>query len=335
MRPEEFPNQKFPTVSVAIMARLVEEAAIPGLSAVRFVDAARRVRDQGESIAAAELASLLKDFITLTNHRRDLWIALGRRMRLPTYGPFGLAVLTSPTLRDMCRLVPTIKDCALSSARFTPLRRFGRLTGFEMNLDGVPDALREFEVYLDCGATLTGLADLWRGRFPLDRVELALPESEAHLLTEFRGWDVRFGSPVSRWIWSDEISDHRLFNASEELHEFYLGECERGIVARDPAFVGQLKAAMLACPRDITIERMSALLHMSRRTLQRRLNETGLNFRAVAQSVRAELAKDLLRETRMSISAVAFEVGYADRFGFDAAFTRWTGTTPHAFRAGH
>jgi AraC-like DNA-binding protein len=204
-----------------------------------------------------------------------------------------------------------------------------------MNLDGVPDALREFEVYLDCGATLSALGDLWRGRFPFDRVELALPESEAHLLTEFRGWNVRFGSPATRWIWSDEINDHRLFNASEELHEFYLGECERGVVARDPAFVGQLKAAMRACPRDITIERLSPLLHMSRRTLQRRLNETGLSFRAVAQSVRAELAKDLLRETRMSISAVAFEVGYADRFGFDAAFKRWTGTTPHAFRARH
>jgi AraC-like DNA-binding protein len=74
---------------------------------------------------------------------------------------------------------------------------------------------------------------------------------------------------------------------------------------------------------------------MSRRTLQRRLNEAGLSFSAVAQSVRAELAKDLLRDTNMSISAVAFEVGYADRFGFDAAFKRWTGMTPHAYRNRH
>jgi hypothetical protein len=43
---------------------------------------------------------------------------------------------------------------------------------------------------------------------------------------------VRFGRPVIRWIWSDEINDHRLFNASEELHEFYLDEFERSVVAR-------------------------------------------------------------------------------------------------------
>jgi AraC-like DNA-binding protein len=335
MRPNDFPSQKFSPVSVAIMTRLVQEAAISGRAATQFLETGRRVSAQGDGIAAAELASLLRDFVALTSNRRDLWLALGRQIRLPTLGSFGLAMLTSPTLRDMCGLVPATNDCALSLGRFTPLCRSGRLTGFEISLDDVPDALREFEVYFNCGSTLSALTDLWRGPFPLDRVELALPECDAHLLMDFRGWDVRFGTSVSRWIWSDDINDHRLFNASEELHAFYLDECQRAVVARDPAFIGQLKAAMLTCPRDMTIERLSSLLHMSRRTLQRRLNEAGLSFSAVAQSVRAELAKDLLRDTNMSISAVAFEVGYADRFGFDAAFKRWTGMTPHAYRNRH
>ncbi|XSG82965.1 MAG: AraC family transcriptional regulator ligand-binding domain-containing protein [Methyloligella sp. ZOD6] len=80
------------------------------------------------------------------------------------------------------------------------------------------------------------------------------------------------------------------------------------------------------------IDRVAGRLGLTRRTLQRRLSEEGLSFEGLAQTTLRDRACDLLKESGVPITAIAFELGYSDPAHFTRAFRRWTGETPQAWR---
>lgn len=80
------------------------------------------------------------------------------------------------------------------------------------------------------------------------------------------------------------------------------------------------------------IEAVASRLAMSRRTLQRRLEEEGDNFRSVVNKTREDLAKHYLTQTKLSASEIGFLLGFEDPNSFFRAFNDWTGKTPEALR---
>jgi AraC-like DNA-binding protein len=73
-------------------------------------------------------------------------------------------------------------------------------------------------------------------------------------------------------------------------------------------------------------------LHMSVRTLQRRLDASGSTFRDVSNTVRCQLAQGYLTDRKVSIAEVAFLLGFSDQSSFHRAFRRWTGESPGRWR---
>jgi AraC-like DNA-binding protein len=76
------------------------------------------------------------------------------------------------------------------------------------------------------------------------------------------------------------------------------------------------------------LEVTAGQLHMSTRSLQRRLQEHELSFQQVVNDVRRDLAARYLADSRLSVAEVAFLVGFAEVNNFHRAFKRWTGLTP-------
>lgn len=81
-----------------------------------------------------------------------------------------------------------------------------------------------------------------------------------------------------------------------------------------------------------TIEKAAERLGLSKRTLQRRLEEEGENFRALVNMVRESLARHYLANTTMSGAEIAFLLGFEDPNSFYRAFQGWTGKTPDSVR---
>ncbi|AOZ02658.1 AraC family transcriptional regulator [Cupriavidus sp. USMAHM13] len=81
-----------------------------------------------------------------------------------------------------------------------------------------------------------------------------------------------------------------------------------------------------------TIEKTAERLGMSRRTLQRRLEDEGQSFRALVNSTRENLARHYLGNTKMSAGEIAFLLGFEDPNSFYRAFQDWTGQTPDSAR---
>lgn len=76
-------------------------------------------------------------------------------------------------------------------------------------------------------------------------------------------------------------------------------------------------------------------MEMHRRTLERRLQRQHSSVQAIFDDVRHEVARQLLRETNQSVTAVAHAVGFADSTAFIRAFRNWAGTSPGQWRKRH
>lgn len=73
-------------------------------------------------------------------------------------------------------------------------------------------------------------------------------------------------------------------------------------------------------------------LHLSLRSLQRRLKEEGTNFKGLLEDTRRELALHYIRETHRPIGEITYLLGFSEPSNFTRAFRRWTGMAPAAFR---
>ncbi|THD04125.1 hypothetical protein B1810_07090 [Panacagrimonas perspica] len=83
---------------------------------------------------------------------------------------------------------------------------------------------------------------------------------------------------------------------------------------------------------EVTLERIASALHLSPRTLHRRLDALELGFRELRDDTRRRLAEQHLADPGMGIAEVALLLGYSEQSAFTRAFKRWTGSTPRAFR---
>ncbi|MFK3796024.1 MULTISPECIES: AraC family transcriptional regulator [unclassified Pseudomonas] len=81
-----------------------------------------------------------------------------------------------------------------------------------------------------------------------------------------------------------------------------------------------------------TIEKTAERLGMSKRTLQRRLENGGASFRALVNGTRENLARHYLGNTKLSGEEIAFLLGFEDPNSFYRAFQDWTGQTPDSAR---
>jgi AraC-like DNA-binding protein len=87
-------------------------------------------------------------------------------------------------------------------------------------------------------------------------------------------------------------------------------------------------------PDGANVDAVATALHMSARTLQRRLGETGTQFSEVLDGVRAEEAKRALVGSDAPLAEIGWRLGFADLAAFSRAFKRWTGKPPGTFRRG-
>lgn len=82
-----------------------------------------------------------------------------------------------------------------------------------------------------------------------------------------------------------------------------------------------------------SLTEVAKLLHVTPRTLQRKLAAESTTFQRVADEVRHDLSKGMLANQRLTVSEVAYKLGYAEPAAFQRAFKQWTGLTPKNYRA--
>lgn len=287
--------------------------------------------EPGARLPLPEVEGLVERARRLTGEP-GLGFHLGLQMRIASHGYLGLAVMAAPTLGDAAEV----------AVRFAPTRTSALSLRLERDED---DAALVILEHADLGrardvvllALVVGVLQLARaltGGDAAHRVELSIDEPPyfrrfAHLLR-----DVRFGAESTRVIFPRDVLGARLVTADPAALRLTLEQCERELA--ELRLAGRITRRIeRALPRPgggfLTIEEVAKALHLSTRTLKRRLAEEGTTFRALLEQARRERAMVLLRED-LGLDEIAARLGYSDAANFSRAFRRWTGTTPGAWR---
>lgn len=83
------------------------------------------------------------------------------------------------------------------------------------------------------------------------------------------------------------------------------------------------------------LSEVAKAMHMTPRTLIRRLEADGTSFQAIKDALRRDIAIRHLQAGRQSVEAIAQDVGFSSAASFHKAFQRWTGNTPTSYRRRH
>ncbi len=107
--------------------------------------------------------------------------------------------------------------------------------------------------------------------------------------------------------------------------------------ARLPDLDGIAARVLLALERRIghsslAIAHLASDLNLSKRTLQRRLQQEDINFAQLRDKLRFNHAITYLVEQKISIDSISSSLDFSDRTSFTNAFKRWTDLSPSLFR---
>lgn len=147
----------------------------------------------------------------------------------------------------------------------------------------------------------------------------------------------RFDAPVSCLVLAGEVLDRSVPAADPGLSRIVTAHAEQLLAALAPTadmltaqVRRQLTEGMATGP--MTLTQVARRLHLSERSLQRRLEAEGTRFAQLVDEVRRELALRYIADERLALGEVAYLLGFAEPSPFHRAFKRWTGTTPSAAR---
>jgi AraC-like DNA-binding protein len=160
---------------------------------------------------------------------------------------------------------------------------------------------------------------------------------EAEEFENFFGSNVTFGASEDQLCFSSSVKELTVVHADSYLNELLIGYCEQALAARGiqqgPFGLSVENTITLLLPHGkVEVGEIARKLGVSRRTLARRLSSEGLTYAAVIKNLKRDLAKRHLADDRLSISEIAWLLGYQDVSAFTHAFKRWTGTSPRMAR---
>jgi AraC-like DNA-binding protein len=126
-------------------------------------------------------------------------------------------------------------------------------------------------------------------------------------------------------------------SADPYLNSLLITYCEEALARRSASSVSfrssvENAIAPLLPHGKVRAGEIARRLAVSQRTFARRLSLDGLTFSDVLEDLRSDLAERYLAEDDLSISQIAWLLGYREVSAFTHAFKRWTGKTPRAAR---
>jgi AraC-like DNA-binding protein len=155
----------------------------------------------------------------------------------------------------------------------------------------------------------------------------------------FFGAPVRFSAPALAMAFPAELLAAPLRGADPHLaailDDFARDKLALLPDAGDP--LGEVRQAVREAVRagELSLEGTARRLHVTPRSLQRKLADAGTTFTKEADEARRLLAVTLVVQPQLSLHEVAFILGFSEPAPFHRAFRRWTGSTPGHYRAGH
>jgi len=300
------------------------------------------IRLEDARVSPLQLISVLEQCVALSPPDKYFPLVMGDTFAFESLPEFETLLATSPTLRgalqgaELARKVvlPWISLELLEQGELARVKvginvpipnveRFG--LPLNMVLIGIMAVIRKF------GRNLKGDED------GFVQVELREPPGKwSRHIEEFFGRPVLYNQSHDALVFERRILDLPLEGAFPQLHEqaHYLASQRIGKEVKRLGVTAEIEELISGEPDLLAlgIDDMAERLHLHARTLQRRLKDEGESYLGIQARMRHRLACQWLKQGTVSIDDISARLGFSDRRAFTAAFKRWEGTTPKAWR---
>jgi AraC-like DNA-binding protein len=254
-----------------------------------------------------------------------------------TFHALGYSALASDTLREALQRVARYSRVVTTGARIE-LREDGDEVVLKFSGKLAPEEMVPASV--DAGvASIVILCREGRGE-SIDPVRVRFSRAGSSCVDRLEAFfccKVEFGaSENSIAFLAADLDAHlstgnpALLRVNEQVLTEYMARLDRSEI---PMQV-QSKLMQLLPAGGVTEASMARALNLSLRSLQRKLHERGTTFRQLLDDTRKQLAEQYLKDSMLSVSEIAYLLGFAEVSSFSRAFRRWTGHAPRG-GAGH
>jgi len=290
------------------------------------------ISDNNARVPFEQVAALWQRVLELTG---DPYFGLRciEFFNLAHLGALGAAWLTSVDLRTGLQRVERYSRL-LSDNRKLWNEPGRQASAVAITVDPAPGAVQRTDSVLAC---LYAMCQRRLGKdFRPLRVQFhhAAPEDEM-IYRQFFGCEVEFGCQQDRMVIANELLDRPLPGGDPQLariNEEYLCECLARL-DRDDLRTRAMALILAELPSGtVRMGPVAHRLHLSSRTLQRRLGALGTSFSGLLDETRRELTLQLLRDRSKSLTEIAFSTGFSSLSAFSTAVRQWTGESPSRFR---
>lgn len=259
---------------------------------------------------------------------------LGERQGIEILGPVGVAARTSSTVADALATFEQYLG-AYSPAIAVVLHRESDSAFLEFRILIAHPPSHNQTVELSLGVMLRVLRFLLGAGYAPNAVHLPhSPLSPREDYLRYFSCTPRFGSARAGIAFPAEDLD-RLLARDEMAHQVVLEYLDTVVDRRRPAMASSIRELVrqLLPAGAATVAVVAEQFRLHPKALRRRLVAEGTNFNAVVDDVRRELAQRYLRDTDMTMSHLARELGYAEQSVLTRSCQRWFGDSPASLRS--
>ncbi|MBB6523081.1 AraC family transcriptional regulator [Pseudoteredinibacter isoporae] len=265
----------------------------------------------------------------------ELGLELGQVFELQNYGVLGYAILSAATVAEALELVADFGELTFSHFKIS-IQNIDDLAGFVFApAYELPADLLQIYSDRDMSASMTAFNSFSMQKQQATRIYLMHDgNGDQAFYDRFFNCKVSFGQPYNALLFDPDLLQGVLPQRDAQAAQYLRKQCEQLLqsFSQQGGFIDKVRTLMLAEPGQFPgIKTLAEKLHLSERSLRRRLQEENSSYQQLLNDIRFELAKQYL-DAGLSIEQIAELLEYSETANFSHAFKRWTGLSPVQFR---
>ncbi|MRH90749.1 helix-turn-helix domain-containing protein [Nocardia sp. SYP-A9097] len=311
-----------------------EHGVVPATTLAGTGITAERLRTPDAEITAGQELELVRNLVRALDDRPGLGFEVGPRYRAAIHGIWGYALISSPTVGQAVQTVARYFELSFSYSRAS-LEMSGDEARIMFDDSDTPADVRGFLMERDISGSIANWLEVFQQPLALRRIEIGgglLPRLRP-LLAEVDGELIAAAGDSHSFVVDAALFAEPMPAASPETARLLEKQCAALLHRRveRTRLSGEVRGLLLRGGQAALGQtEMAAAMHISVRTMRRRLAEEGTSFRALSAETFGLLAEELLA-TGLPVEQVAYRLGYSGAPSFTTAFKQWRGITPGRF----
>lgn len=339
------PELRAPQINKSYLLILVSLNFVSLEQLLTDTDFDQNALNDGDSLGVSDAIKLLNNLNSYS--RTPNWAAIfGAHLGVATHGPVGYATTAAPTLG--AALNTFVEWFRIRCETYTSeVRKEGDEMVIEI-LDTTSSSsfeifffeafMRAFEVLITLimGAQHKGQTTLELKTLAYNRKALMQEEYDSTLVFGAERNVLRV--PMALWHQASPLSDpqaHQMnLRACEQIKEELEARGQLHLMVKqilNHHFESVISANKMETEAP-TLREVCAQLHLTERTLIRKLKIRGTAYKQILEEQRYQFAKRMLNEARYTVADVADRLGYRESANFCRAFKKWAGESPTTYR---